>query len=237
MAHFLSKEKRQLLALAFASKEKRQLLAQAHTRTRLSRESTIARRDPTALVPLSFVQQRLWFLHHLDPTKGHCNTPVAVSLTGELKAEALVQTLREVVRRHDSFRTVFPLQNGEPCQVVSQDAEIDLSAQDLSSLAPSERERAARAIIHQESIRPFDVVAQPCVRFRILCLSEKVHWLLLVPHHMVFDTWSMGVFSREMALIYEAFREGKPSSLPDLDIQYSDFIKRSIPWLSLPRWS
>lgn len=207
----------------FLSKEKRLLLAQALNNTRPARETIVQRRDPAGPSPLSFVQQRLWFLHHLAPNQGHCNTPVAIRLTGDLRVDALRQTLREVVRRHESFRTIFSLQDGEPVQIVSQNTNIDISTQDLSSLPSAEREQLAKAILREESLRPFDIVKEPCVRFRLLRMSERVHWLVMVTHHIVFDTWSMSVFSREMSLIYGAFSEGQQCTLPDLEIQYADY--------------
>ncbi|MBI3653762.1 MAG: AMP-binding protein [Acidobacteria bacterium] len=209
--------------MEFLSKEKRQLLAQTLNQARPVRHSSVGRRESLAPAPLSFAQQRLWFLHHLDPSKGHCNTPVAIKLTGALEVEVFRRTLLEVVRRQESFRTTFPLQNGEPVQVISTQATMDFQVRDLSDLAAAEREPAAKAILHEESLKPFDIAKEFCVRFRLLRLEENLHWLVLVAHHMVFDTWSMGVFSREMSAIYGALREGRRATLPELEIQYADF--------------
>ena len=225
MSQFLSKEKRLLLAQALQSKDKRQLLKQTFTQARPAREPIRRRPDPFSPTPLSSAQQRFWFLHQLDPTKGHCNIVVAFSLTGELDVAAFSETLREIVRRHEILRTVFPLQDGEPAQVLCENAGVDLSVQDLSGFPPSAREEAARAIFHEQSVKPFNIAAEPGVRFRILRLSEKLHWWLLVAHHMVFDTWSMGVFGREMSSIYDALRAGKPPSLEEPEIQYADFTR------------
>ena len=189
----------------------------------MPREFIAPRRDPSSQAPLSCAQQRFWFLHYLDLTSGHCNVPYALSLKGELRPDILAQSLREVVRRHESLRTCFPLHNLEPAQIILQATEIDFAIEDLSSLEFSEREQAAKAILREESIRPFDVSMQPGVRFRLLRFSERLHWLLLVAHHMVFDTWSLGIFNREMTALYEAYSEGRPSPLPDLEIQYADF--------------
>jgi amino acid adenylation domain-containing protein len=209
--------------LEFLSKEKRQLLAQTLNQARPARHSFVEKRQPYAPAPLSFAQQRLWFLHQLDPTKGHCNTPVAIKLTGALNVDVFRQTLLEVVRRQESFRTTFPLQNGEPVQVVSAQPALDFLVQDLSVLPAAEREPAAKSILHEESLKPFDIATEFCVRFRLLRLSENLHWLVLIAHHMVFDTWSMGVFSREMSTIYGAFSEGQRVPLPEPEIHYADF--------------
>jgi amino acid adenylation domain-containing protein len=223
LSHFLSKEKRQLLAQVLQSRESRQLLTQASARPRAGRVVIERRSDPAAPSPLSFAQQRFWLLHQLDPAKGHCNMPVAFRLTGGLKAAALVQTLRKVVSRHESLRTVFPVRDGEVMQVVRARAGLDFSQCDLSSVEAAEREKVAEAILHEEAVRPFDIAAEPCARFRLLRLSETTHWLLLVAHHIAFDTWSLGVFIREVAAGYEAACHGRPFPLPDLDAQYADW--------------
>ena len=223
MSQFLSKEKRQLLAQVLRSRESRPLFSQASARA--PRVNIEPRRDPAAPSPLSFAQQRFWLLHQLDPARGHGNLSIAFRLTGPVNEGALVRTLHKVVRRHESLRTIFPLLNGEVVQIVRAPAKPNFSQCDLTALNDSRREETAEAILHEEAIKPFDIATEPCARFRLLRLSETTYWLLLIAHHIVFDTWSLGVFIREVAAGYEAACNDRPFPLPDLETQYSDFAR------------
>lgn len=212
-----------MLAQVLRSRENRPLLSQTSARLRAPRVNIEPRRDPSAPSPLSFAQQRFWLLHQLDPARGHGNLSIAFRLTGRLNEGALVRTLHKVVCRHESLRTIFPLVNGEVAQTVCAPAKPDFSQCDLTALNDGQREEAAEAILHQEAIKPFDIATESCARFRLLRLSETTYWLLLIAHHIVFDTWSLGVFIREVAAGYEAACNDRPFPLPDLETQYSDF--------------
>jgi len=181
--------------------------------------------------PASFAQQRLWFLHHLDPGTGAYNLPVALRLEGPLDAEALEASVNEILRRHDVLRTTFPVRDGIPVQVVSAHAPILLQRTDLRHLAPAAGEREAARLASAESIRPFDLAAGPVFRATLLRLAVEDHVLILTMHHIVSDGWSVGVLLRELAALYGAYRAGEPSPLPELPIQYADYALSEREWL------
>jgi amino acid adenylation domain-containing protein/non-ribosomal peptide synthase protein (TIGR01720 family) len=173
--------------------------------------------------PLSFAQQRLWFLHQFDPNNPAYNIPAAVRLKGSLNVAALQRTLNEIVRRHEILRTTFTTVDGNPMQVVAGDGAIDLNVVDLEAIPEADREREALKSISDVSRKPFDLATGPLLRAHLYRLAPDEHILLLAMHHIISDGWSIGVLFQELARIYQAFCSGKPSPLPDLPIQYADF--------------
>ncbi|HYP52459.1 MAG TPA: condensation domain-containing protein, partial [Pyrinomonadaceae bacterium] len=190
--------------------------------TRVARDSEL---------PLSYPQQRLWFLDQLEPDSPFYNVPTAVRMTGRLDAAALEESLRQVVRRHESLRTSFAVVEGRPVQVINEDAPVSLPVIDISHLSFDEREREARRLAREESRRPFSLTCAPLMRAVLVRLSEDEHVIVLTMHHIVSDGWSMEVLVREMSALYEAFSEGKPSPLAELPIQYADFAAWQRNWL------
>ena len=182
-------------------------------------------------VPLSFAQQRLWFLHQLVPDSPFYNIPTAMRLSGRLDQRALTRALSEIVRRHEVLRTAFTKIQGEPVQEVRPAEPINVSVVDLRSLPASEREPAALRLATAESLRPFDLSQPPLLRVLQLQLHEDDQIVCLTMHHIVSDGWSTTVFIREIVALYEAFVEGKPSPLPELPIQYADFAAWQREWL------
>jgi len=182
---------------------------------------------------LSFAQQWLWFLDQVDPENPYYNTPIAVRLAGQLNVAALEQSLRELARRHEALRTTFASVEGQPFQVIDLAPSLDwtLPVVDLRELPESERQAEARRLTEAEARRPFDLEHGPIWRARLLRLDPAEHVLLLTIHHVAFDGWSMGVLFRELAALYEAFSEGKPSPLAELPIQYADFAVWQRQWL------
>jgi amino acid adenylation domain-containing protein len=174
-------------------------------------------------LPLSYAQRRLWFLHQLDPASAVYHIPAALRLAGPLDAPALGGALREVVRRHESLRTTFREEGGEPVQVVSPHSRLDLPLSDLTALAEGERQEEAERLAGEEARRPFDLGAGPLLRAGLLRLGEEEHVLLVTMHHIVSDGWSLGVLVREAAGLYAAFREGLESPLEELRVQYADY--------------
>lgn len=189
----------------------------------LPREQSILRRSNPSLAPLSFAQQRLWFLYQMDPTSCAYNNPRAIRLTGALEIESLRRALEAIVARHDVLRTTFMTMDDSPLQVVAEDVPSMMPVRDLSGLPPQERESEARRLAQEDAESPFDLAAGPLLRARLLRLEEDQHVLLLNLHHIVTDGWSMGVLNRELAALYEAFSAGKPSPLHELPIQYGDY--------------
>ncbi len=174
--------------------------------------------------PLSFAQERLWFLDRLQPGGSAYNVPLAVRLSGTLDAGSLAAALAAVVRRHEAVRTTFAMADGRPVQVIHPLARPALPGVDLAGLPAARREAEARRLAREEARRPFDLAAGPLLRATLLRLiAGEEHLALLTLHHIVSDGWSMGVLVRELGALYAACREGRPSALPPLPIQYADF--------------
>jgi amino acid adenylation domain-containing protein len=183
-------------------------------------------------LPLSFSQQRLWFLDQLEPGSSVYNMPVALRLEGALRIEVLAAALAEIARRHESLRTRFERVDGEPVQVIEEPGRLRLPVVDLGSLARPLREREARRLAREEARRPFDLGRGPLLRTSLVRLGPEEHALLATLHHSVSDGWSMGVLRREMGALYRAFAAGEPSPLPELAVQYADYAAWQRGWLS-----
>ena len=181
--------------------------------------------------PLSFAQQRLWFLEHLKPNSSLYLIPCAARLTGLLNIEALEQSLNEIVRRHEVLRTTFAANNGRPFQVISPTASLTLEVIDLSDLAEAEKEAAVNRSIREESRRPFDLSTGPLMRASLLRLASDEHVLLFTMHHIISDGWSFGVLIHELAVLYRDYSQSQASSLRELPIQYADFSAWQQQWL------
>ncbi|KFA87937.1 condensation domain-containing protein, partial [Archangium violaceum] len=179
----------------------------------------------------SFAQSRLWFLEQLAQGETHELIPAAVRLQGPLDTRALELGLAEVVRRHDSLRTTFLSEAGQPRRVVHSEFPSELRHVDLSSLPADERDAEVRRLALEEARRPFDLAQGPLLRTSLLRLSDSEHVLVLVMHHIISDGGSMGVLLREMASLYEAFSQGRPSPLPELPLQYGDYSRWQRQWL------
>ncbi|MBD0370018.1 MAG: amino acid adenylation domain-containing protein, partial [Pyrinomonadaceae bacterium] len=177
------------------------------------------RRTTDGPCPLSFAQQRLWFLDQLEPHGSAYNLPGVLRLTGSLNLAALEQSFNEVIRRHESLRTSFKTVDGKPLQVIHDPSPISLPLIDISHLPEQEAQRLAR----EEAARPFDLTRGPMMRATLLKLGLEEHILLFTMHHIISDGWSAGVLIREVTTLYEAFLQHLPSPLPDLSIQYADY--------------
>jgi aspartate racemase len=182
-------------------------------------------------LPLSFSQQRLWFLAQLEPNSPAYNIPAAFRLTGLLSVTALSQSLSEIVRRHEVLRTTFPSVEGQPKQVISLHKVLTLPIIDLSELPPDQRLSEAQRLATEEAQQPFVLATGPLFRVKLLRLEEAEQMLLVTMHHIVYDGWSYDIFLRELAALYNAFSSGKPSPLPELPIQYADYAYWQHEWL------
>jgi amino acid adenylation domain-containing protein len=182
-------------------------------------------------LPLSFAQQRLWFLNELMSNSPFYNMPGAVRLEGELDMTALSQVLSELVRRHESLRTGFVSVDGRARQVIAQKGGINLAIIDLSSLDEQQRELEAKKISTREAEQPFDLSQSPLLRAQLIRMSEQEHIALVTMHHIISDGWSMGVLIRELAVLYQAFCKGEASPLPELEVQYVDYAVWQREWL------
>ena len=180
---------------------------------------------------LSFAQQRLWFFDQLEPGLSAYNIPAAIRLKGRLNLAALEHSLNEVVRRHESLRTIFAMVDGRPTQVIAPTLTIALAMLDLRTLPASEREIEVRRLVTAEARLPFDLSRGPLLRGTLLHLGDEEHVGLLTMHHIVSDGWSTGILVREVATLYLAFCAGGGSPLPALPIQYADFAHWQRQWL------
>ncbi|WP_420127104.1 non-ribosomal peptide synthase/polyketide synthase [Longimicrobium sp.] len=174
-------------------------------------------------LPLSFAQQRLWFIDRLEPGSAVYNMPIPWRLAGALDVAALERSVGEIVRRHEVLRTVFAEVDGSPVQVIAPFSGFALPVEDLSGLGEADREAAVRRRVEEEASRAFDLAAGPLFRAALLRLGAEDHVLLLSMHHIVGDEWSTGVLFRELSALYAAYREGRESPLPELPVQYADF--------------
>lgn len=182
-------------------------------------------------MPLSFVQERLWFLAQFQETSATYNIPVLLHLTGPLDRAALEWSLREIERRHEALRTTFPQVDGRARQQINP-VGFSLRFVTLDTLPAEQQDAELQRLARRVAEQPFDLAAGPVWRATLLRLAEESHVLLLTIHHISCDVWSMTVFTRELAVLYEAYCNGQPSPLPELDIQYADFAIWQRQWLT-----
>ena len=183
------------------------------------------------IFPASFAQQRLWFLEQLDPGKSVFHLLYAVRFESALDFGALRRALNEVVLRHESLRTSFVAVDGQPMQAIARELTLDLPVIDLRALSRDDADGEAKRFAEAEGERPFDLAAGPLLRTSLLRLTAEETVLVIGMHHIVSDGWSMGVFLRELATLYEAFAAGRPSPLAELPVQYADYSVWQREWM------
>ncbi|NET02964.1 MAG: amino acid adenylation domain-containing protein, partial [Sphaerospermopsis sp. SIO1G1] len=192
---------------------------------------TILPRGENAEIPLSFAQQRLWFLDQLEPLSSSYNLPAALKLTGKLSIPTLDISLQEIINRHEALRTKFTAGAGTANQFIQQQTNWELSTIDLQHLPLEEAEVAGQKLLQQQAIQPFNIAEDFLIRATLVVLSETEHLLLICMHHIVSDGWSMGVFVAELVTVYNAYLQNQPSPLTPLPIQYADFAIWQRNWL------
>src|SRR5689334_1678758 len=198
-----------------------------------SKQQQLPKRVPGEPCPLSFAQQRLWFVAQLDPHNPAYNCMEALRITGKLNLPLLEQVLNEVVRRHEVLRTKFELVADEPMQI-SSEIKLKPHVIDLEGLPVSERERLVAKLSPEQRLRPFDLAHGPLLRVVVLRVSEYDHAIVLTTHHIVSDAWSLDILTREISELYSAFAEGRPSPLAELPYQYADFAIWQRQWITGP---
>jgi len=175
--------------------------------------------------PLSFAQQRHWFLHQLNPDSPACSRARAFQIFGPLNITAMERALNEIVRRHEILRTTFPATWGNPVQRIAAFQPFWIKIVDLGNLDARDRKTEAQRLMEEEARRPYDLQAGPFLRPMLVRLDEQEHALMIAMHHIVFDRWSRWILCKELSVLYEAFATGKPASLPELSLQYADFAQ------------
>jgi amino acid adenylation domain-containing protein/thioester reductase-like protein len=215
------------------SPEKRKLFAWLLRREGIdpARLPIIALSRESNSFPLSFGQERLWFLDQLEPGNPVYNESGAVRLRGRVDVNALERALNEIVGRHEILRTTFVAEDGRPVQVVAPSLTVPLPVVKLGGFPPAECEARARQLAAEYARLPFDLAQGPLLRAVLLRLDEQDHVIIMTMHHIICDAWSIGVLIREMAVVYEAFSAGNASPLSDLPIQYADFAHWQRQWL------
>ncbi|WP_392535261.1 amino acid adenylation domain-containing protein [Nostoc sp. C117] len=193
--------------------------------------NVVPRRTTISPVPLSFAQERLWFLHKLNPDSAFYNEHGAIQLQGVLDVDILEQCLRELVSRHESLRTTFDTVVGQPVQVIAASMDVPLSVVNLSELPQAAQKLEILRLSAEQCLPPFNFVQGPLLRWTLVQLGKQDYVLLLTMHHIIIDGWSLGVIFRELAVLYAAFSQGKPYPLLELPLQYADFALWQRQWL------
>ncbi|MBG1264989.1 non-ribosomal peptide synthetase [Nostoc sp. WHI] len=219
----LSPDKRELVL----QKLKKQQSAQNNNRL-IPPITLVSRKQP---LPLSFAQQRLWFLDQLEG--GNCvyNVPFFWEISGFLNIAALEQAIKEIVQRHEVLRTSFCVVDESPIQVIHAHPQLTMQVLDWQQLTEENQLSKATQLATEELQQPFNLLNSPLLRVKLLQLNNQSHLLLLVIHHIVCDGWSMDIFRRELFSLYTAFCAGEPSPLPELSLQYADFAHWQRQWL------
>ncbi|BAZ54095.1 condensation domain-containing protein [Nostoc sp. NIES-4103] len=220
--------------IASLSPEKLKLLAQKLNQKKgdvLSKTPIIPQNRESNTFPLSFAQQRLWFLDQLEPGNPAFNICQFMRLSGKLNVAALEQSFQEIVKRHEALRTTFTIVDGQPLQVISPASVFTLQVVNLQELPLDKREAEVLHLANQETQQSFDLTKDCLLRVTLLQLSQTEHILLLSMHHIAADAWSIGVLIGEITTLYENFSRGYSLPLPELPIQYADFAVWQRQWL------
>jgi len=215
------------------AEHKADILTLLHQRSSTKRAAAppIKSRASNELAPLSFAQERLWFLEQLEPQSVAYNICRAFRLLGNLNPSALEASLNEIISRHETLRTAFRLVDGRPVQVVQPFRNISIEYVDLQGRPDDERDSEIQRRIKGESEHPFDLSAGSLLRSTLLRAGDQEHVLILMTHHSASDAWSMGILTRELWTLYEAFSNGKPSPFERLPVQYSDYAVWQRNWV------
>ncbi len=219
--------------VADLSPEKRTLLTRRlqKKRAEAAQEQAIPRREDLDSFPMSFAQQRLWFLDQFEPGSPLYNIPATLRIAGPLNVEALKRSLNEIVRRHEVLRATFVTENGHPVQTIVPELNLPLPVIDLQRLPREEQTARVMRLAIEEAQCPLDLTQGPLMRASLLKLDGEEHILLLTVHHIAYDGWSTGVIIQELGAFYDAFSHGRPSLLPELPIQYADYAHWQRQWL------
>jgi len=188
--------------------------------------------DELTALPLSFAQERLWFLDQLIPGSAAYTIFDAVRLRGPLDLEALRRSISELVRRHEVLRSTFPSVSGQPVQVVQPPAPLEIPLTDLRSFPPERQQAELDRALAAEAARPLSLTSAPLLRAFLYRLADEEHVLTLAVHHIAFDAWSDGVLRSELSALYAAYRRGELCSLPEPALQFADYAVWQREWLT-----
>ncbi|MEL4894315.1 amino acid adenylation domain-containing protein [Crocosphaera sp. Alani8] len=195
-------------------------------------QQTIPKRQDLQNSPLSLAQERLWFLHQLDPENPAYNIAIAWEFTGNLDYNILEKSFNEIIKRHESLRTKFMVLQGKPVVEIKPDLTIEIPKLNLKKLPEEQQKKEVKRLENKAAKRPFNLANGSLLRVWMLELSDKKFTILVVLHHIIADGWSRGVLLKELASFYKGFALRESVSLPDLSIQYSDFAAWQKKWLA-----
>ena len=205
---------------------KKRALLEAHLKSKERiAERAIPRRPDFAPAPLSFAQQRMWFMDQLQPGNPAYNRSTHIHLRGALNIAVFDNSLNEIVRRHEILRTSFLATDGQPVQAVASSLTLSLPVIDLGSLPAHEQQAEVSRIVTEDAQHSFDLSRVPLLKVQLVRLGETEHLLVLTLHHIVFDGWSAGILMRELSTLYKALSAGEQPTLPELPIQFADFAR------------
>ncbi|MDZ8067339.1 MAG: amino acid adenylation domain-containing protein [Nostoc sp. DedQUE08] len=221
-------KRRSKLSLAQQALLTKRLRGEVDSRSQLE---IIPKRSQISPAPLSFAQQRLWFLQQLDIDNPYYSELACVQLLGALNVDALERSLNEIVRRHEALRTTFEMLEEEAIQIIHPAVTMTLPVVNLLSMSEAKRQAQVERLTTEIAQKPFNLVTGPLLRVMLLQTGAEEYLLLFTIHHIAVDGWSIGVLIRELAGLYEAFSTGKASPLPDISIQYADFAIWQRQWL------
>ena len=230
-------DKKLLSRLASLSPEQREALLKQLKKKKSQGEQTgkdqiTAYKRDSNRVLMSYAQQRLWFIDQLQSGSASYNISAALRLRGALDVEALRLSFEEIIQRHEVLRTTFVTEEGQGRQVINHLQRWELPTISLEPLDAEEQNEVVRDRFRGDAHTSFDLINGPLLRTRLIRLSSTEHVIIVTMHHIISDGWSMGVFIQEIALLYDAFRQDKPSPLQDLKIQYADYSLWQREWLS-----
>jgi amino acid adenylation domain-containing protein len=208
-----------------------EFMHQAKLHAHPNNQSQIVPIERLGRLPISFNQQRLWLLEQFDPGKSVYNLPLAYQFKGTLDIDVLHHCLKEIVRRHEVFRSTFYVDNDEPYQTIASEIEVMLPIIDFQHLPEDEREAEAKKVATAEAKKPFDLEKGPLFRFELLRLNTTEHVLVYNTHHIISDGWSSEVFFKELTALYAAFSSNQASPLSELPVQYVDHAAWQRRWL------
>ena len=196
-----------------------------------NQQTAIAKVDRSAPVPLSYSQQRMWFLWQMEPDSPAYNVGGMARLRGVLDVQRFEAALQALIMRHETLRTTFPSVDGVACQKVSPQAAVRMDWQDFSALSETERQQRLQQLADQEAHTPFNLETGPLLRACLVKAGEQEHYLVLTLHHIVTEGWAMDIFARELSALYEAFIDERDSPLAPLPVQYLDYSVWQRQWL------
>ncbi|HEX7735419.1 MAG TPA: amino acid adenylation domain-containing protein, partial [Ktedonobacteraceae bacterium] len=192
---------------------------------------TLQASQPSGHAPLSFPQERVWFLQQLHPTSIAYHFQATLTFTGTLDIAALERSLNEIIRRHQAMRTTFPAVHGQPVQVIHPPYQVNLPLIELQELPEDARAAEQQRLIQSELQKHFDLTRLPLARWLLLRLHKQKHVLVHVEHHLIHDGWSFNTFLKELTYLYQAFSQDRPSPLAELPMQFADFARWQRQWM------